>query len=209
MANTPTRPPGRPRSERRKPKGPSTVALRPDDHARHQHLVAAAEFARQNGHADWAGAVDYVLSPLGPGFLARIQPEATGTSSLPIRMPKARKDAIIAAAEEEAKKIDPTGRTPHSEVITSIIEEAFAAWLDGSFELRLESKAGKGAGETLSVLNSRLNGALHAQVAAKCRDMKKDRFAAGRGVYVSTVASHALYEHFGIGPYAPDAETAG
>lgn len=201
MVSTPKRPPGRPRSERRKPKGPSPV--RPEDQTRHDHLVAVSKFVRENGHADWADTIDHVMSPLGPAFVERIQPEPTGTSSLTIRiMHKSVKEAIVAAAKKEAKK---TGTT-HNAVINAVVEKGMADWLDGTFDLRLQGKAPKGQGTTdmQTVLSCYPNAALHAKVAKRCRDMKAaGEFTPGRVVYVSTVALHSLYRHFEMGPYAP------
>ncbi|MFE4915770.1 hypothetical protein ACFRCX_30160 [Streptomyces sp. NPDC056652] len=181
------------------------MALRPDDQQRRDNLVAAANTLRTTGHPDLAGAVDYVLSPLGPDFLARLNPAAVVSSNLPIKMTEERRALINEGAGKEAKLRRETVRI----VLAKIVDEGFARWLAGDFEPRWEPKAGRGAGPKLVILNTHPNADLHAKVAACCRELKGDRFAPGRNVYPGNVAAYALFAYFGIGPYAPDAVTAG
>lgn len=190
MVNAPTRPPGRPRSERRTPKGP-LVALRPDDQQHRDNLVTAAQVLRDIDRPELAGSVDLVLSPLGLPFLTRVQPGSGQASNLPIRMPKSNRDLI-----HELKAAS----------LASVLNWGFQSFLDGEFEVRKEPRRRIEPSDPSVVLSVSPDRDLHADVARRCRELKEDGHKPV--LTVSTVAAAILYAHFEIGAYAPDGKAA-
>lgn len=96
MVNAPTRrPSNRPRSGRRPPKGPRTVAS--DLRAR---LHEASAQLKADGHADHAAAVDAVLAPRG-WTLLKPTGQGAGTSSLPVMMAEPLREAFKQAAKDK------------------------------------------------------------------------------------------------------------
>lgn len=191
MVNAPTRPSGRPRSDRRTPRGPRTVALSRKDEQNLAGIRAAADKLRSIDEAELAAFVDTALTP---AHLATLKRAAWGDApNLAIKMPKTLRDQIKARAAASNEKLAP------------IVDAAFTRFLSGEFVVEPPARRGWGSGVETAVLNVRPDADLHADVSARCRDLRD----AGThpGLYVSTVAAAALYEHYRIGPYAPDAET--
>lgn len=200
MVSTPTtRPHTRPRNGRRAPRGPHAVPLKPEDQQRRNRLTQAIKVLSSEsvGQPDLAAEIEYVLSPKGPGFVKRLHDDARGVerikqSTLNIRMPKERRDQIN-------RRADATG-----EVLTEIVENGFRRWLEGDFVLKVESRVWPGSsGESVN-LSVTPSPVLRSEVKKKCAATKKaDPFLPGRGIFESTVAAHALYAHYKIGPYDP------
>lgn len=196
VVNAPTRPPG-PRSLRRSPRGPRTVALNPEDQRRRDQLVTAANTLRESGKPDLADAVDYVLTPAGQKFIGRLHYQKlseTADPPLSIGMTVSRKTQVKQAAAAAG------------DTLTSVLDDGFRRFLAGEFEFRRE-RAAHGKAESRATLNTRPDGVLQGEVARRCRELKEASGAVGLGL--SPVAAAILYERYGLGPYAPDSDNSG
>ncbi|RIH58566.1 hypothetical protein D3C59_33485 [Streptomyces sp. SHP22-7] len=149
MKTTPTRPPTRSRNGGRPPRGPRTVALRPEDKKRVDQLTAAAKHLREDGKDELAGAVDFVLTPEGRLFVNRLRvdrlraAEAAGEfgQNLAIMMPLRVREEIkanVAQAQRENPNPD-TAITASSEA-----NKALAAFVAGEFVPERPQRAARG-----------------------------------------------------------------
>lgn len=176
------------------------MPLKPEDQQRRNRLVRAAQVLASDtvGQPELAAEIEYVLSPKGPGFVKRIYDDSRGVartkqSTLPIRMPKDRRDTINRLADAAG------------EVLTEIVENGFRRWLEGEFVLNMEGRAWPGSSGESVILSVTPSPVLRDLVKEKCKAVKKaDPFLPGKGVFESTVAAHSLYAHYKIGPYAPE-----
>lgn len=159
MANTPmTRPPGRPRSERRKPKG-RPVALSPKDQDIHDRLVAASTKLNQVGEPGLAEAVDLVLTPEGAAFVGRLRVErhtqaiesGDAFPNLPVSMETALRDRLKAAAKAEKASL------------TDEAHEALRRFVAGDFRPTRPKRSEYGAGTEKVNLNLRIDPELRRQ----------------------------------------------
>ncbi|KIF66268.1 hypothetical protein HY68_36805 [Streptomyces sp. AcH 505] len=171
------------------------MALKPDDQQHRDNLVTAAQVLRDTDRVDLAESVDYVLSPQGVAFVGRIRVDRLDSDddrnpNLPVSMPTSRKDQVKRLAKA-------AGESP-----TRVVEDYFRRFLDGEWMPEKEPRATRGAGETRAILNVTPDKDLHADVAARCRELKVSQQRTG--LFVSTVAAHALYAHYGIGPYGSE-----
>lgn len=141
MANAPTRPPSRPRSERRKPKGPTHVAR--SAAKLHADLTAASHKLREVGSPDLAEAVNEALTPRGLGALRNVVAAGDKDPTLTIRMSVADRDRVKAAA------------TAAGTSIQKDVAEGFAAYLAGTFVPERPTRAVHGAGDEKVNLNVR------------------------------------------------------
>lgn len=189
------------------------MALSPDDQQRHDYLVQAAAVLRQHAtgepvpkgveYAPLADAVEYTLSSQGVDFLGRLRTDRLRLDgerrdpdpNLPIRMPKDLRDLIRERSDGS--------RT----VLTRIVEEGFVRFLDGTHETRRRPRESSKGGPPTVILSVTPPRELHAGVATKCRRLNEE--GSGPRLTVSTVAASVLYEHFKIGPFAPDTSHTG
>lgn len=157
MANTPTRPPNRSRSERRTPpRGPRPVALRPEDIKRVDQLAQVSAHLRSEGKTEWADTVDFVLSPEGSRFVNRLrvqrlrQEGAEGKygQNLAIAMP-------LVVREEIKANVAKLARTKPGEKITVSSEatRALEAFLAGEFVPDRPQRVARGMAEKVGNLN--------------------------------------------------------
>ena len=159
VRNAPTRPPARSRNGGRPPRGPRTVALRPEDKKRVEHLTAAASHLRAEGKTEWADTVDFVMSPEGRLFVNRLrvdrlrQETAEGKygQNLAIAMPAPVREEIKAAIAQAARSSDVK--------VTASTEAARAleAFLAGKFVPSMPKRAARGTAEKTVNLNVRLD----------------------------------------------------
>ncbi|MFD5899063.1 hypothetical protein [Streptomyces sp. NPDC060366] len=153
-------------------------------------IRAAAEKLRTIDEPALAKLVDSTLTPAHRALLGRAWESGV---NLPIKMPKTFRDLI-------KKKAKAGG-----ENITHIVDDGFARFLAGEFAVLTPERKAWGTKEETVVLNTSPDSGLQANTSAKCRDLRES--GAHPGLYVSTVAAAILYEHYGLGPYADDAET--
>lgn len=173
------------------------MPLNPADTARRDRLVEAVQVLRDNKRTDLADEVDYVLSGLGAAFVQRLSTDTRGMkSTMSIKLDGALWDEIA------PRLVD--GKDESGKSLTEIVEDGFQAFLDGTFEVQLSGRQTRGTATTSRLTVSPASG-LGAGVSARCRDLREQKTNAGRGLFVSTVAAHALYRHFQVGPYASDA----
>jgi hypothetical protein len=178
------------------------MPLKPEDQQRRNRLIRAAQVLASEtvGQPELAAEIDYVLSPKGPGFVKRLYDDARGVGrtkqpTLPIRMPKDRRDLINHLADTQRV------------VLTEIVENGFRRWIEGDFVLNMEGRAFPDSTTESVVLTVTPHQVLRDEVKKKCAAMKKaNMFRPGRSIFETTVAAHALYEHFNIGPYASGRE---
>lgn len=122
MAQTPTRPPNRPRNERRTPpKGPRTVPLSRKDQRTKDNLQAAAERLRAVGNPKYAAVVEGILTPSGAAFIQRLHSERIPTA-MTVYMPEAERDHIRKAAEEAGENN-----------LSALADEALHQFIHGQF----------------------------------------------------------------------------
>lgn len=162
MKTTPTRPPTRSRNGGRPPRGPRTVALRPEDKKRVDQLTAAAKHLREDGKDELAGAVDFVLTPEGRLFMNRLRvdrlraAEAAGEfgQNLAIMMPlRVREEIKANVAQAQRENPDPnTAITASSEA-----NKALAAFVAGDFVPERPQRAARGTAEKTGNLNVRID----------------------------------------------------
>ena len=160
MANAPTRPPNRSRSERRTPRGPRPVALRPEDNKRVDQLTQASAHLRSEGKAEWADTVDFVLSPEGASFVNRLRlqrlrqegDEGKFGQNLAIAMPLVVREEIKANVAKLARD------TPGEKITVSTeAAKALEAFLAGEFIPDRPQRAAHGTAEKVGNLNVRLD----------------------------------------------------
>lgn len=169
MANTPmTRPPGRPRSERRKPEGSRPVAQRPTakDLKTKRQVQEAVAYLRTADRPEHADAVDHLLTPAGWSMLGRLRAAegaAETDTPLPIRLAKTDKDRIKAAQEKAAEQ-------EASDSLTADVEEGLEAFVAGDFSPQPAARSAYGAGEEKVNLNVRVSAELKARVEQAALD---------------------------------------
>jgi len=178
VPNAPKRPPGRPRSERRKPEGHHHMPknLRP-------RLEAAAARLHEVGSPDLAEAVETILSPTGWGHLRRSDPTVSGGEanldrSMAIAMPIQWRDEIKSKAADAGRKI------------ADDINEGFEQYLSGKFAPEPPARRKAGVGGATTSLNSRPSEALRKQVEEA-------------GAKPSQLAGQYLLQKYQVGPFAP------
>lgn len=182
MANTPRRPPNRPRSDRRPPRGHRPV---PDkDTTLRPRLAAAATKLRAINEPDLADAIDDVLAPNGWGRLRRSDPTTSDTldrnmaMSMPIEWREQIKDRAKAKGHQ----------------LADIVNEGLQKYLDGSFVPTLLERSRRGAAPEKGNLNVRAKDALREAV-----QQQEDSPGA------AAVAASYLMSVYRVGPYAPKA----
>lgn len=154
MANAPTRPPNRPRSDRRPPKGPFVATLR-------ERLTVAARELKQAGHKDSAAAVDAVLAP-GGWTLLREQ-DAPFTTNLPLTMRSSLKVALKKAAENRGV------------TLTAVVTEGHRKVMDGTWIPPKPTRAGAAApGDGRAVLNVTVEDALRTRLRDSLPSLSDD-----------------------------------
>jgi hypothetical protein len=153
VVNTPTtRPPNRPRSERRPPKGPSVArSRRLTPELTRARLTVASDTLRAGGHPDLAEAVDAILAPRGWELLKR-EVKDSGQPNLSISTHEPVKQAIEQAAAA-------AGTT-----VTAVVDEAFRAFLAGEFEPTQPVRYRRGTAPAKAVINVRPDAELRRQV---------------------------------------------
>lgn len=167
------------------------MALHPTDQAHRDNLVAAAHTLREVGKPELADSVDYVLSPMGAGFVGRLRVDRLDSGdklpSLPMKMPRSDRELI----KRRAKAV--------GDSLSAEVAEAFRQYLDGDFVPQLPERAPRGSGDQMVNLNVRPDDSdLFAQVDARCAE----RRAAGERIYTSNVAADWLYRKYKVGRYA-------
>ncbi|MFE0206967.1 hypothetical protein [Streptomyces sp. NPDC058985] len=153
MKTTPTRPPNRFRNGGRPPRGPRTVALRPEDKKRVDQLTAAAQHLRETGKDEWAGAVDFVMTPEGRLFVNRLRVDRLRTAeaagefgqNLAIMMPLRVREEIKAGVA--AAKVTASAEAG----------KALEAFVAGDFVPERPQRAARGTAEKTGNLNVRVD----------------------------------------------------
>lgn len=195
VRNAPTRPPARSRNGGRPPRGPRTVALRPEDHKRVEHLTATASHLRAEGKTEWADTVDFVLSPEGRLFVNRLRVdrlrqetvEGKYGQNLAIAMPAPVREEIKAAIAQAARSSDVK--------VTASTEAARAleAFLAGKFVPSMPKRAARGTAEKTVNLNVRLD----PDLRQRAEDYGADHAAQfGFAPRASHIISSWLVQHF-------------
>jgi hypothetical protein len=182
VVNTPTtRPPGRPRSERRSPKGPSVARSRPTPELIRSRLTVAADRLRTSGDNDLAEAIEHVTAP-GGWKLLQPRPATSEDPNVALFMNKAIKDVLMAKAEA-------AGTT-----LTADVNEAFEKFLAGEFTPTAPIRSRRGSGAEKTNLNVRPRAALKEQVDQLAEAKSAElgwKVTAGR---VATAYLYAKYE---------------
>lgn len=187
MANAPTtRPPNRPWSDRRPPRGPATVPASRDDQKRIANLKKASAHLRSTGAPEeLADTVDFVLTDEGARFLNRMRwgSVADGNPNLAMSVTPELRARLKALASENGKKLD------------QIVQEGFARYIDGTWVPPQPVKAKSGAGVEKVNLNIRTDAGQRTQLA----QLKPARSAElGFKVADAWIALAWLLEEFGI-----------
>lgn len=154
MVNAPTRPPNRPRSERRTPKGPFVAPRTPTSsaHTIRARLTAASATLTKAGAPDLAAAVDEVLAPGGWGLLRRTEENADANPNLAIHMNKAIRESLKTKAEAKGTSL------------SADVTEAFRLFLAGEFVPDAPIRSQRNSGAEKANLNVRPDASLLQQV---------------------------------------------
>lgn len=191
VANTPMRPPGRPRSERRKPEGSRPVAQRPTakDLKTKRQVQEAATIVRAEGRPELAEAVEHLLSPAGWSMLGRLRAAegpATADTPLPIRMATADRDRIKAAQQKAAEQ-------EASDSLTADVKEGLEAFAAGDFSPQPAAPSAYGAGEEKVNLNVRISAELKAQVEQAAEERAEELGWTPKPMHVAAAWLNAKY----------------
>lgn len=185
------------------------MPLTPADENRRDRLVKAAQVLRDNKRGDLADEVDYVLSGPGAAFVKRVADDKLGAkSTLSTKLDGALWDEILPQLHVNDDDPSKSLRDKDERTLTQIVEGGFQDFLAGTFEVQLSSRQARGTATT-SRLTVSPGHNLSGAVSTRCREMRDEKreqkTSSGRGLFVSTVAAHAIYRHFQVGPYASDA----
>lgn len=176
MGNAPTRPPGRPRMDGRRPRGHRVT--RPW----RERLQKAANVLRADGHEEEALDVEAVLAPGAWNWLREIEPTQGGVVKMPLTMDVRLKNAIAQAAEDR------------SSVPSAVVAEGFRAFLSGEFvPPRVVRAAGNGYSKTTMTVT--VPRGLRDQVAAKIPQVAEE---AGYRITLSSIAVEWLLDQLGV-----------
>lgn len=165
------------------------MPLSPADRDRRNLITEAVTVLQNAERSELGDAVNDLVTRSGVDFIKRVLTSEGGNRNLSVKIPG---HLWTELAPHEAD-----GRFPE------IIERAFQSFLKGEFDVQHPRRASRGMSSTPHTVNPSLPAPLQAEVSRRCRELHEaDPESRLR---VSTVAALALYQHFEIGPYAPDA----
>lgn len=179
MANTPRRPPNRPWSDRRPPRGHRPVPAK-DTNLR-PRLAAAAAKLRTINEDDLAEAIDTVLAPNGWGRLRRSDLVVSDSldRSMAMGMPAEWREQIKARAQAAGNKL------------ADDVNEGLQQYLDGKFTPVVPARSPYGSGAEKVNLNVRAKDALREAIAELGEHAP------------AQVGAAFLMSKYQVGPYAP------